>query len=252
MTAVSVSPLVTGSVRDKCGTRGIRRYVLDRWCAHTLPVNAFLIRHPAGLCLFDTGQTARATTRGWFPWWHPFFRLSRFELEPEDEAAPQLWSRGIEPEQVRRVLLSHLHTDHVGGLDAFTHAEVLVPRVEWKRATGLAGRIRGYLPQHWPPEIEPMLVDFDGPPFGPFAASYDVAGDGRLLLVPTPGHTPGHAALVVRADEETWLLAGDMVHTAAELDRVDAEVAAWCRENRVTVLATHDPEPPRPAWTQTV
>lgn len=252
MTAISVSPLVTGRVRNKRGTRGVRRYVLDRWCAHTLPVNAFLIRHPAGLCLFDTGQTARATTRGWFPWWHPFFRLSRFELEPEDEAAPQLRSRGIVPEQVRRVLLSHLHTDHVGGLDAFTQADVLVPRVEWKRATGLAGRIRGYLPQHWPPEIEPMLVDFDGPSLGPFAASYDVAGDGRLLLVPTPGHTPGHAALVVRAEKESWLLAGDMVHSAAELDRVDAEVAAWCRENRVAVLATHDAEPPRPARTQTV
>ena len=252
MTAVSVSPLATGRVREKRGTRGVRRYVLDRWSAQALPVNAFLIRHPAGLCLFDTGQTARATRRGWFPWWHPFFRLSRFELEAEDEVATQLRSRGIAPAQVSRVLLSHLHTDHVGGLDAFTHAEVLVPRVEWKRATGLAGRIRGYLPQHWPPEIEPTLVDFDGPPLGPFAGTYDVAGDGRLLLVPTPGHTPGHSALVVRAEEQTWLLAGDMVHSAAELDRVDAEVAAWCRENRVAVLPAHDPEAPLRLQTQTV
>ena len=233
--------LVTGQVRAKAGRRGVRRYLVDEWRPEAMPVNVFLVEHDEGLCLFDAGQTARAAAPGWFPRWHPFFRLSRFELTPDDEVAPQLRSRGIEPEQVRRVVLSHLHTDHVGGLDPFRHAEVLVPRHEWELATGIGGRIRGYVPQHWPVGLEPTLVDFDGASVGPFASSFDVAGDGRLLLVPTPGHTQGHAALLVSDDESSWLLVGDMAHTAAELDQVAPAVAAWCRQEGVTVLAAHDP-----------
>jgi N-acyl homoserine lactone hydrolase len=237
---VQVHRLVTGRVRAKSGRRGIRRYLVDDWREETMPVNAFLVEHPDGLCLFDTGQTARASAPGWFPRWQPFFRLSRFELEPADEVAAQLRSRGIEPRRIRLVVLSHLHTDHVGGLDAFAAADVLVSRLEWERATGIRGRIRGYLPQHWPPALQPRLVDFDGTAVGPFAASFDVTGDGRLLLVPTPGHTPGHASLLVRDERRSWLLIGDMAHTAEELEQVAPAVSAWCREGGVSVLAAHD------------
>lgn len=233
--------LVTGRVRAKTGRRGVRRYLVDEWRDETIPVNAFLIEHRDGLCLFDAGQTAQAAAPGWFPRWHPFFRLSRFELAPEDEVASQLRARGIEPGAIRRVVLSHLHTDHVGGLDPFARAEVIVTRTEWERATGLGGRLRGYLPHCWPPGLDPTLVDFDGGAVGPFSASHDVAGDGSMLLVPTPGHTAGHAALLVRDAERSWLLVGDMAHTAAELGHVAPEIAAWCLEQGVTVLAAHDP-----------
>jgi N-acyl homoserine lactone hydrolase len=133
---------------------------------------------------------------------------------------------------VRFVVLSHLHTDHVGGLAPFAHAHVLVAREEWRRASGLGGRLRGYLPQHWPAGLEPRLVDLDGPALGPFPATYDVAGDGSLLLVPTPGHTPSHVGLIVRDEPRTYLLAGD-----AELS---PPVAAWCEAEGAIVLATHD------------
>ena len=237
---MDVQCLTTGHVRDKAGSRGVRRYLVDEWREESLPVNAFLVLHPDGPCLFDTGQTARAAAPGWLPRWHPFLRLSRFELRREDEVAPQLAARGIDPDEIRFVVLSHLHTDHVGGLDGFPRADVIVARREWERATGLGGRLRGYLPQRWPSGLEPTLVDFGGGAVGPFASSYDVAGDGRLLLVPTPGHTPGHAALLVRGDTRSWLLIGDMAHSAAELEQSDPAVAAWCREEGVEVLAAHD------------
>lgn len=219
----------------------MRRYLLDDWRSEAMPVNAFLILHPDGPCLFDAGQTARAAAPGWFPRWHPFFRLSRFELRRDDEVGPQLRRRGIEPGEIRRVVLSHLHTDHVGGLAAFGNAEVLVTRLEWQQATGLEGRLRGYLPQYWPRGLRPTLVDFTGPAVGPFGCSHDVAGDGRLLLVPTPGHTPGHAALLVRDSDRSWLLLGDVVHTAAELEQVEPDIAAWCRDEGVAVLTAHEP-----------
>ena len=192
---VRIHCLVTGHVRPKSGMRGVRRYFLNEWRDETFPVNAFLVEHPGGLCLFDTGQTALAAAPGWFPRWHPFFRLSRFELTPAEEIASQLRGIGVEPGSIGTVVLSHLHTDHVGGIDAFTHARVIVHRLEWERATGVGGRVRGYLPQRWPDQLEPTLVDFEGEAVGPFRSSFDVAADGRLLLVPTPGHTAGHTAL---------------------------------------------------------
>jgi N-acyl homoserine lactone hydrolase len=193
--------ITTGRVRGKRHARGLRRYLPGDWSDETLPVHAFAIDHPDGTCLFDTGQTERAASRGYHQRWHPFLRLARFELTRADEIPSQL-----DPAAVRWVVLSHLHTDHVGGLHAFTHSEVLVSRLEWARASGWHGRLRGYVPQHWPTDLAPSLVDFTGPPAGPFSATYDVAGDGRLLMVPLPGHTPGHAGLVV---DGQVLLAGD-------------------------------------------
>jgi glyoxylase-like metal-dependent hydrolase (beta-lactamase superfamily II) len=212
----------TGRVRSKRADRGPRRYLPGGWSAETLPVLAFVVEHPAGLCVFDTGQTARAARPGYHPAWHPYLRLARFELGSGDELVPQLAADGLDPGDVRWVVLSHLHTDHVGGVAAFHSARVLVARKEWELAQGLAGRLRGYLPQRWPSGLAPELVDFEGPAVGPFPASHDVAGDARLLLVPLPGHTPGHSGLLV---DRSLLLAGD------------AETAP----RDVTVLRAHDP-----------
>lgn len=198
---MTVRRLTTGRVRGKRRSRGPLRYLPGGWSDETVPVHAYAVDHPDGVCLFDTGQTAKAARPGYHPRWHPFFRLARFELGPEDEVAAQL-----DAQSVRWVVLSHLHTDHVGGLDALTHAEVLVSRIEWERARGWRGRLRGYLPQHWPAGLHPTLVDL--------SASHDVAGDGRLLMTPLPGHTPGHAGLLV--DGET-LLAGDAAAADAGL-----------------------------------
>lgn len=218
----------------------MRRYAPGGWAEHTLPVNVFLFEHPAGLCLFDTGQTARAALPGHFPRWHPFFRLSRFELAPGDEAAAQLAKLGVAPGAIRWVVLSHLHTDHAGGVADFAAAELIVSNVEWARASGIAGRIRGYLPQHWPDGLQPRLVELAGPPIGPFAGSFDLTGDGTLTVVPLPGHTPGHVGLLARLDGRGYLAVGDLVHTAAELAAAHPAIDAYCAHEGITVLAAHD------------
>lgn len=237
-----VSGFSTGRVRPKLRERGARRYLPGGWSPRTLPVNVFVVEHPSGLCLFDAGQTALAAKPGYLPRWHPFLRLARFELGPEDEAVAQLRSLGHSPADVRWVVLSHLHTDHVGGVGGFRHAEVVVSRVEWNRSTGLRGRLRGYVPQHWPSDLRPRLVDVGGPAIGPFTTSYDVAGDGRLLAVPAPGHTPGHVAMLVcDGTRARWLCAGDLVHDPGELRHVAPDVDAFCRAEGIRVLTCHDP-----------
>jgi N-acyl homoserine lactone hydrolase len=231
----------TGRVRSKRGTRGVRRYLPGGWSTETEPVNVFAVTHPDGVLVFDTGQSAAAARPGFLPRWHPYLRLSRFELTREDEAAEQLRVAGLDPAAVRWVVVSHLHTDHVGGLDGFPQAEVIVSTEEWELARGVGGRLRGYVARQLPTRVGLRLTRFDGPAVGPFSRSEDLAGDGQLVLVPTPGHTAGHVSLLVRADDRRYLLAGDLAHTAAELDSSAPEIAAYCRENEIVVLTTHGP-----------
>ena len=238
---MEILAMSTGRVRPKRATRGVRRYLPGAWSDDTLPINVFVVTHDDGMLLFDAGQSARAATHGYLPAWHPFLRLARFELAPEDEVASQLGRLELDPAAVRWVVLSHLHTDHVGGLEAFRHAEVLVSPIDWQLARGLSGRLRGYLPHRWPQGLRPRPVQLTGPAIGPFPCSSDVAGDGRLVIVPIPGHTPGHLGLLARADAGTYLTVGDLVHTAGELDQAAPEIAAYCRAEGIIVLPSHDP-----------
>lgn len=228
----------TGRVRTKRRDRGVRRYLPGGWRDDTLPVNVFAVEHPSGVCLFDAGQTARAGLPGHFPPWYPFFRLARFELGAEDEAVAQLARVGIAPSQLRWIVLSHLHTDHVGGLaDVATGgAAVVVARAEWEPATGLTGRLRGYLPQYWPSQVKPLLVEPGHEP----ATGVDLAGDGSLVVLATPGHTAGHVSLLVRAGTRTFLLGGDAAHSARALSDENPALSRLCEDLGAAFLATHD------------
>ena len=157
-----------GSRPAACGrkrrSRGVRRYLPGGWSDETLPVNVFLVEHPAGLCLFDTGQTRARGGPGYHPRWHPFLRLARFELGPDDEIGAQL-----DPGDVRWVVLSHLHTDHVGGVGAFPGRGGDRVEDEWERATGSRGGCAATSPSTGRPG-RARARDVLGPPAGPFPA----------------------------------------------------------------------------------
>lgn len=217
------------------------RYLRDVWEDASLPVNVFLVEHRDGLCLVDTGQTAAASSPDYFDWWYPFFRLARFELHAPDEVAAQLEAANIDLLRLRWIVLTHMHTDHIGGLGALPRTEILVSREEWEPAQGLGGRLRGYLPQRWPVEVQPRLVEFGGPSIGPFHTSHAVTADGGILIVPLPGHTRGHVGVLIRSPASgSFLCVGDAVIRADELPAAFPEIAAWCIRERITVLACHD------------
>jgi glyoxylase-like metal-dependent hydrolase (beta-lactamase superfamily II) len=91
--------------------------MLDRVWTDPLPIYVWVIEHPEGIIVVDTGETARASQAGYFPWWHPYYRLGVREwVRPEEEVGPQLRALGIPPEKVRWVIMTHLHSDHAGGL----------------------------------------------------------------------------------------------------------------------------------------
>jgi N-acyl homoserine lactone hydrolase len=240
------------------GKRRLLNTLLDRDWTEPLPIYAFAIEHPEGVIVVDTGETARVSEPGYLPRWSPFFRFAvRERVEPEEEIGPQLERLGIQPGDVRIVVLTHLHTDHAGGLHHFPDTEILVSRTEMKYAAGLRGRLRGYVNKPWPSWFRPTLIDLPPVPFGPFPASRRLTEAGNVTLVPVPGHSPGQLGIVVEDGDHSVFLAGDSSYTEGAMLRgvvdgvgsdEDAErrtherIRAYAATTPTVYLVAHDPE----------
>jgi N-acyl homoserine lactone hydrolase len=240
------------------GRRRLLNTLLDREWTEPLPIYAFAIEHPEGVIVVDTGETARVAEPGYFPRWSPFFRFAvRERVEPEEEIGPQLERLGIGPSDVRWVVMTHLHTDHAGGLHHFPDNEILVSRTEAEYARGLRGRLRGYVNRPWPEWLDPTLVDLPPVQFGPFPASLPLTEAGDVTLVPVPGHTPGQLAVVLEDGGHSVFLAGDSSYTEdamlrgaadgvgadEEAERLTHErIRAYAAATPTVYLPSHDPE----------
>lgn len=224
-----------------------------------VPIYAWVIEHPEGLIVVDTGETARTAQKGYFPRWHPFVRQTadKFLVGPEDEIGQQLQKLGIAPGDVRWVVLTHMHTDHAGGLHHFPRAEILVSHKEYAAARGLNGIMQGYPRHRWPLWFNPRLVDFTSEPVGLFPASFTLTKAQDVILLPTEGHSSGHLSVLVREGERSIFLAGDtsyteqlMLEQAVDGVSPDEKVAAqtlkrilaYVQENPTVYLPSHDPE----------
>ena len=232
--------------------------LLDGNWTEPLPIYAFAIEHPEGVIVVDTGETARVSEPGYFPRWQPFFRFAvREQVRPEEEIGPQLEQLGILPSDIRRVVMTHLHTDHAGGLHHFPDNEILVSRAEFDYAVGLRGRLRGYPNKRWPTWFRPTPIELPPVPFGPFPASMALTEEGDVTLVPVPGHTPGQVAVVVEDGDHAVFLGADSAYTQDALLRsvVDGvgpdeaaerltheRIRAYAAETPTVYLAAHDPE----------
>jgi glyoxylase-like metal-dependent hydrolase (beta-lactamase superfamily II) len=231
--------------------RGARRRLnmfLDREWTEPLPIYAFAIEHPEGVIVVDTGETARTAEADYFPRWHPFFRFGLREwVAPEEEIGPQLARLGIDPAEVRRVVLTHLHTDHAGGLHHFPHNEILVSRGDLDIASGRRGRIRGYPNHRLPSWFDPTVVDLEPVPYGPFPQSRKLTDAGDVTIVGLPGHTPGQLGVIVEDGDHAVLLGGDSAYSQDLMLRgvVDGpspdDAVAQLTHERIRTLAARTP-----------
>jgi N-acyl homoserine lactone hydrolase len=186
------------------------------------PCLAFIVRHPTeGVLVIDTGlhPDAVESVRGDFgPLMGLFFAGLRPAEAPFDE---QLRARGVEPREVSRVVMTHLHADHTSGMRLFPNARFLITRPEWKAARRRRASRQGYVAGHLPDEARVSLIDFgaESEPHGPFERSIDLLGDGSVRLLDTPGHTVGHMSVLLRlADERKLLVAGDAAYSTRNIE----------------------------------
>lgn len=170
------------------------------------PVSSYLIVHPKGKLVFDTGIHCDALA-------DPVARLGKriaslFALHSQagEGVVGQLAAVGVTPDEIRYVVNSHFHFDHCGCNAFFPRAQFLVQHAELAAARAEPKR---YDSKDWNLPLDYRAVD----------GEHDVFGDGSVVLLPTPGHTPGHQSLWIRAGGAAqFLLAGDACYTREHLE----------------------------------
>ncbi len=222
----------------------------EGWIA--IPVPAYLVVHPKGSALFDTGLETALQSKD------PHVRdaalgpAAGFGLptfEPGEDVAGRLRAFGVDPDRIDYLINSHLHIDHCGGNAAIRNARLLVQRREWE-----AGRTPEliaenlYMPRHY--DLGHDRLEVDG--------EHDLFGDGSVVLVPTYGHTPGHQSLRVKlADGEVFLAADacylrealesmalpdPAVVRSAEAMRANYEFLQRIEREGAVIVFGHDPD----------
>lgn len=196
--------------RDSDSSR-LMHTLFDNRFTEWLPIFCYVVEHPEGLIVIDTGIPANANDAVWFPPWMRLVQRAAYfdRMTPEEEVGPQLQKRGLSTNDVRWVVLTHLHQDHDGGLHHFPKAEIIVARSEWEAAIGLKGRLGGYLNQRWPKWLSPTLIEFKDDAYGAFTHSHQLTKRGDVQLVSTPGHSAGHMSVLVEENDHVICFAGD-------------------------------------------
>ena len=215
-----------------------------------LPVPAFVVEHPgAGPFLVDTGIHPDAIRDKAGHMGRPASLIYSLRMTEEQAVPAQLRERGIDPDGIGLVVMTHLHHDHASGVAQFPHATFVVDEREWM-AAARGGFTQGY---HRPMIDHPFdwrTVDLDD-------GEVDLFGDGSVRLVPTRGHCAGHLSVVLRlSGGRELMLAGDAVYAQRSLDedylpmflfdeddyrRSAQRIKAWRDERgRDSLICSHD------------
>jgi len=165
-------------------------------------VPCYLIEHPQGNMIWDTGLPLTFAGQG------------RVDLQPgatvryEQSLLDQLAALGLGPADINYLGLSHMHFDHAGAANAFATSTLLIQRTEYEAAFDHASDY---------PVFDPRLYEgLRGSAATKLEGDYDVFGDGSVMILSLPGHTPGHQALALKlADTGHLVLSGDQYHFRA-------------------------------------
>jgi len=235
--------------------RMLNVYLDKRW-TDPLPIYAWAIEHPEGVVVVDTGETAKTAEPGYFPRWHPYYRNVKSDVKREEEISPQLEGIGIKVNEVRQVILTHMHTDHAGGLYHFPKSEIVIMKRAYDLARGFRGMLRGFLPHRLPSWLSPRLIHLSNERYGPFPKSLKMTKAGDIILVPTSGHTEAHISVILETPDVKYFFAGDTSYNQdlmlrGKIDGVSAKAKdayetiqniQWFTATEPTIyLPSHDP-----------
>jgi N-acyl homoserine lactone hydrolase len=177
--------------------------------------NCYLIRHPKGDLIWDTGipdsvasvPEGVAGPNGAPRWKRP------------KTLASQLEAIGVKPSSIQFLAVSHTHPDHIGNVELFPQAALLVQQAEYDWPSPLGPRFK---PEH---------------PVKKLSGDHDVFGDGTVTIISTPGHTPGHQCLMVKMQKTgTIILSGDAVHFKDNWDNRRVPGLNFNKEQTITSM----------------
>ena len=176
--------------------------------------SCYLVKHGDQYLLWDTGHSMTAPN-----------------VAPKVSVVDQLAQLGVKPEQIQYVGISHYHADHTGQVASFPQSMLLIGKGDWDAITSPkpAAGVNAPPFAHWisgAGKVEPLPTD------------KDVFGDGTVLILNTPGHTPGHHGLLVKLKEKgNVLITGDLVHFR---ENYDGNGVPWFNASRADSLASID------------
>lgn len=274
MNTIKIHILHTGDVRvspylpfggDKCSILNASGMTTPKSKWIWLPVSCYYIEPPKGKFLFDTGwhrdmspdgvYDKRAQIRSLGS--RLLYNVNQGVLPKGDAVDEQLAAMGVHPSDLDYVLLSHLDCDHANGLKLIAEAKnILVSRAEMDGTKRCDFQTKIRFQKRWWNGTKLRTFDWNGTE-GPVGKSYDVLGDGSLMMVNIPGHSAGLCALkITNADGKFVLLFADggyatkswkeMITSGIALDKEEQKHSlAWIREQSlspdcVASIATHD------------
>ena len=196
----------------------------------TIPVPSYLITHPKGNVVFDTGVHCQVMQ-------DPVARLGEAmaksfvsRTKPGEEIVAQLAQFKLTPNDIKYVINSHFHFDHCGGNEFFPQSTILVQKNELHAARDPQLRKKAFFdPKDWDHKLNYQTVD----------GELDIFGDGTLVIIPTHGHTPGHQSLRVRvAGGGDFVVTGDACYTKTNMDENLLPSVAYDEQEMYKSLAT--------------
>jgi N-acyl homoserine lactone hydrolase len=190
-----------------------------------LPIPSYLIEHPKGRAVFDTGlhrDLQRDSSRI-----GSLAKVFTVEFHPGEDLAARLEARGVDPTRVDYLINSHLHFDHVGGNADLPNAKLVVQRSEWEAAADPdLIRRNGYNRADFDLGQQLQLVD----------GEHDLFGDGSVVCLPTYGHTAGHQSLRIRTDNGEFVMTADSCYMRKVLEEMVLPPFAFSYDAMRTVI----------------
>ena len=189
------------------------------------PIPSFLIKHPKGTVLFDTGlnEVIRTDPVGYMG--ERLASMTEVHFGDGEEIASRLEAVDIDIARIDFVVNSHLHFDHCGCNDKVVNAPIIIQKREWDWATK--------------PEPDGGYVrsDYDtGQDIKIIEGEYDLFGDGSVVCIPTYGHTPGHQSLKIQTAKGEYVLTGDACYLRKTLEDLALPGVMHDREQTIASL----------------